>query len=158
RTFMPDGKTYLRSDDQIWLGPPPRYGAVYDLKRGQFLSVTTNETKRPAEVSLAGKLVDITSSGMMIGRNHKSTVDMRHRFASGVSRDHAVLRRDSEGRIWIEDISARGTWVNGKRIAKGLLYQLGPEDIVHLGAPDGPPVAMHRMAYELIDFALSGCS
>lgn len=155
RTYLPEGKTYLQADYQIWLGPAPRYGIVYDLNRGEFLSVVSRQPKRAAEVSLAGKLVEIRENGIIVGRHHEGTVDMEHPLVRGVSRDHAILRRDSSGIVWIEDISTRGTWVNGKRIAKGIRFPLGPSDTVNLGQQDGPTIALHRVVYDLVDYALN---
>jgi hypothetical protein len=52
-----------------------------------------------------------------------------------LSRQHAALERDGEGRWWVVDLGgASGTFVNGRRLEGGRRRRLGPSDVVHAGA------------------------
>jgi pSer/pThr/pTyr-binding forkhead associated (FHA) protein len=55
-----------------------------------------------------------------------------------MSRDHAVLKRDKAGRLFITDVSTFGTWVNDRKIEKEQEYCLRPTDKIALGSPFGP--------------------
>lgn len=54
-------------------------------------------------------------------------------YASGVSRLHAVLKREGE-RVFIMDLgSSNGTYVNGKRITPNVTQPINHSDIISLG-------------------------
>lgn len=54
-------------------------------------------------------------------------------YASGVSRLHAVIKRDA-GRVLLMDLgSSNGTYVNGKRLNPNVEIPLGNGDVVALG-------------------------
>ncbi|MBI4534555.1 MAG: FHA domain-containing protein, partial [Candidatus Melainabacteria bacterium] len=99
----------------------------------------------PSEISVRGKVLEVrdaSEGGTLIGRGHKGTVEPRHPKANHVSQNHAVLSRTPDGRLFIKDISANGTWINGNRIPSETTHVLGPKDVVHLGATDGPELRL----------------
>ena len=79
--------------------------------------------------SPSGKAFEITAAGVKLGRlqsqNQIVVADEE------VSRQHARVYLDAEGRVWIEDSSANGTFVNGARIEKQSLLHTG--DTIRLG-------------------------
>jgi len=54
-------------------------------------------------------------------------------YAAGVSRLHAVIRRDGKRMIFMDLGSANGTFVNGKRLAPNVEQSLNHGDILALG-------------------------
>lgn len=61
----------------------------------------------------------ITAGGTTIGRDPRDTIHIAH---GEVSRKHAVIRLDEQGRFIIEDLDSRnGTYLNGKRIKQAVL-------------------------------------
>ena len=54
-------------------------------------------------------------------------------YASGVSRLHAVVKRDVHGVILMDLGSANGTYINGKRLTANVEQTLNHGDIVALG-------------------------
>jgi len=54
-------------------------------------------------------------------------------YAAGVSRLHAVIKRDGGRIIFIDLGSANGTYINGKRLASNVEQVLNHGDIVALG-------------------------
>ncbi len=54
-------------------------------------------------------------------------------YAAGVSRLHAVIKRDGNRIIFIDLGSANGTYINGKRLASNVEQVLNHGDIIALG-------------------------
>ncbi len=54
-------------------------------------------------------------------------------YAAGVSRLHAVIKRDAGRIVFIDLGSANGTYINGKRLIPNVEQVLGHGDIVALG-------------------------
>jgi hypothetical protein len=54
-------------------------------------------------------------------------------YAAGVSRLHAVIKRDSNRIIFIDLGSANGTYINGKRLTPNIEQALNHGDIIALG-------------------------
>ena len=54
-------------------------------------------------------------------------------YAAGVSRLHAVIKRDGNRIIFIDLGSANGTYINGKRLASNVEQVLNRGDIIALG-------------------------
>jgi hypothetical protein len=54
-------------------------------------------------------------------------------YAAGVSRLHAVIKRDGNRIIFIDLGSANGTYINGKRLASNVEQALNHGDIIALG-------------------------
>lgn len=62
--------------------------------------------------------------------------------AEAVSRRHAVIGMDENGRVWIQDAdSTNGTRVNGDELAEGEQRTLRPGDSVQFGAGDSEQLA-----------------
>jgi ABC-type multidrug transport system ATPase subunit len=77
---------------------------------------------------LAGKSFEITATGVKIGRDpNQNQIVVQD---GEVSRQHARVYLGSDGKVWIEDSSANGTFINGRRIQKETL-QAG--DKIRLG-------------------------
>jgi pSer/pThr/pTyr-binding forkhead associated (FHA) protein len=54
-------------------------------------------------------------------------------YASGVSRLHAVVKRDNQRAVIMDLGSANGTYINGKRLTANVEQSLSHGDIVSLG-------------------------
>jgi pSer/pThr/pTyr-binding forkhead associated (FHA) protein len=64
-----------------------------------------------------------------------------------VSRNHAVIGRDAEGRLYIKDTgSANGTYVNGHRLESNKSYYIGEGDTVRLGSETRLPITREVVA------------
>jgi ABC-type multidrug transport system ATPase subunit/pSer/pThr/pTyr-binding forkhead associated (FHA) protein len=77
---------------------------------------------------LAGKSFEITAVGVKIGRhpNQNQVVVPDEE----ISRQHARVYLETDGKVWIEDSSVNGTFVNDRRIQKETLH---PGDRIRLG-------------------------
>ena len=56
-----------------------------------------------------------------------------HAYAAGVSRLHAVIKRDGDRIIFIDLGSANGTYINGKRLNPNVEQVINHGDIIALG-------------------------
>lgn len=72
----------------------------------------------------------VTESPFFIGRSHDCAIAFPR---LNVSRQHVSVKNKG-GNVWIEDLSANGTFVNGERIEKGRLKALAPGDLIRLGS------------------------
>jgi len=64
-----------------------------------------------------------------IGRDSHNTIVLADAYASG---RHALVRRDQEGRWWLEDLGSRnGSYVNGRRAESA--QPLSSGDVVQIG-------------------------
>src|ERR1051325_8453974 len=83
------------------------------------------------EVWLSGvrqAVVPITKSEITIGRGSRSiTVDLPIKGDPEVSRVHAVLSRDNEGRYWLVAKGRNPTLVNGKEISREEPTEVAPD-------------------------------
>ncbi len=124
---IPRGKDWpINPTDDVRLGSPD--GPALSLRERQ---------KPPADVAISGSPLKINSGEEIpIGRQHG--LDPNDPKNKHVSREHAFLYRDPDGRLYIRDESSSGTWVNGKRIPMGQAWPIGPNDSVRLGTADGP--------------------
>jgi YD repeat-containing protein len=108
---------------------------------------------KPTEVFVNGKKVKLTDGEVTVGRSHQKTalIDGLH---PNVSRDHLVVRQDSEGRTFIKDISRDGTFRqkedgSWERLEKGKEVLLKPTDTVRMGSPIGPELNLKERAPEI---------
>ncbi|MCO5993645.1 FHA domain-containing protein [Actinoallomurus sp. WRP9H-5] len=70
---------------------------------------------------------------VLLGRSSESPLYPHSRSATSVSRRHAVLEVDDEGRMWVRDIgSSNGTYINGRRIEPHTRVPLHPGDRLRL--------------------------
>jgi len=79
---------------------------------------------------LAGKTFEITAAGVKLGRH-----PVQNQIVvpdEEVSRQHARVYIGTDGKVWIEDSSANGTFVNGSRVEKQ--SPLRPGDKIRLGS------------------------
>jgi len=88
---------------------------------------------------LTGKQYPITASGLRVGRDPKQNQLVVE--DEGVSRLHARFYLDPEGRIYLEDSSVNGTFVNGRRIQGSVI--LKPGSIVQFSSNPA-----HRFRYQ----------
>jgi hypothetical protein len=90
-----------------------------------------NETRRPADALYAEiryeddsgpQLYLVTQNRVRIGRGgDDQPMDLALYTTDEVSREHLVIRRDAAtGVFFITDMSTNGTWVDGKRLRKGV--------------------------------------
>ncbi|MBI5841065.1 MAG: FHA domain-containing protein [Chloroflexi bacterium] len=119
-------------DEVLPQGPsvPPRsyqpggadaWGSLHLLDTGQVLPLTGRN--------------EFTLGRISEGQPIMPDIDLSpyQAYASGVSRLHAVVKRDG-GRIIIMDLgSANGTYINGKRVVTNVEQILNHGDIVALG-------------------------
>ncbi|MEO0326879.1 MAG: ATP-binding protein, partial [Myxococcota bacterium] len=93
---------------------------------------TAQEARRARLVSLAGGTLgeDYLVDGVaLIGRSGECDIILAH---AGVSRQHARLERDVDGRYVVEDLGSRnGTLLNGRPVKR---HALRPGDRIQLGA------------------------
>jgi ABC-type multidrug transport system ATPase subunit/pSer/pThr/pTyr-binding forkhead associated (FHA) protein len=79
---------------------------------------------------LAGKPFEITAAGVKLGRHpNQNQIVVQD---DEVSRQHARVYIGADGKVWVEDSSANGTFVNGSRVEKQILLRSG--DRIRLGS------------------------
>ena len=79
-----------------------------------------------------GDSVPLTEGMTMIGRSEFNDIEIH---AEGVSRQHAAIRKDSDG-FWISDLGSRnGTFVNGEQVGSEP-RMLNNWDRIELGGMD----------------------
>ncbi len=90
----------------------------------------------------AGKSIEIEGDGLVVGRGEDCDLTLSD---GRVSRRHAHLRRDGEGRVTVKDLdSGNGTYVNGERIAEAELAggeQLQIGDTILASSSESPAPA-----------------
>ncbi len=81
---------------------------------------------------ITGALLRVEARTTSLGRS----IDNTHSFQDAtVSRRHAALSHDAEGRAWLADLgSSNGTFVNGKRLVPHRPTRLEPGGRIQLGA------------------------
>ncbi len=97
------------------------WGSLHLMESGQILPLTDRNEYTLGRISDAQPVmpdVDLSSY---------------HAYANGVSRLHALLRRDGK-RVVVMDLgSANGTYVNGKRLSPNAEHLLNHGDVIALG-------------------------
>jgi serine/threonine-protein kinase len=84
--------------------------------------------------------IPLSGDDLLIGRHSKSTgvtpeIDLRDPPGDpGVHREHARLRRASDGNWTVVDLGENGITVNGRDVPQGVTVPLEPGDTIHLGA------------------------
>jgi len=79
---------------------------------------------------LAGKTFEITAAGLKLGRHPlQNQIVVQD---EEVSRQHARIFIGTDGKVWVEDTSANGTFVNGSRVEKQSVLRAG--DKIRLGS------------------------
>lgn len=66
--------------------------------------------------------------GLVIGRGAEDGILLE---GGDLSREHVVLTHDGSA-VYITDLSANGTWVNGKRLKKSARVKIRPEDSIEV--------------------------
>ena len=87
-----------------------------------------------------------------IGRNPTNDIVLPKAYAYA-SRDHFRIRSNLanlSGPIWLEDLSANGTYVNGRRVGKGFSKRLKCGDEISLAKPHRRGGALHFQLAKLI--------
>ncbi len=90
-------------------------------------------------VPTEGEAFPLTRDRVVVGRDASADLVVRDK---SVSRRHATLERGAEGYVVVDEKSANGTWVDGKRVSKA---KLAPGQHVRFGAvsfevkPAAPP-------------------
>ena len=69
-------------------------------------------------VAADGEAFPLTRDRVVVGRDASADLVVRDK---SVSRRHATLERGAEGYVVVDQKSANGTWVDGKRVAKATL-------------------------------------
>ena len=116
---LPQGPSVPPSSYQP--GGADAWGSLHLLDTGQVLPLTGRN--------------EFTLGRISEGQPIMPDIDLSpyQAYASGVSRLHAVVKRDG-GRIIIMDLgSANGTYINGKRVVTNVEQILNHGDIVALG-------------------------
>lgn len=87
----------------------------------------------------------------LIGRGSEAAI---HLLDEGISRRHAMLGPDLQGRLWVHDLGSRnGTFHNGRRIDRGLLtdgdkLQLGPSTMLRFAFQDEFDASFQRLMFD----------
>ena len=66
--------------------------------------------------------------GLVIGRGAEEGILLE---GGDLSREHLVLTADDRN-IYVTDLSANGTWVNGSRLRKSVRTRIRPEDTIEI--------------------------
>jgi pSer/pThr/pTyr-binding forkhead associated (FHA) protein len=77
----------------------------------------------------------ITQNQVRIGRGgDDQPMDLALYTSDEVSREHLIIRRDpATGFFFVTDLSTNGTWVEGKRLRKGIEQLLGNQAKIGVG-------------------------
>jgi hypothetical protein len=77
----------------------------------------------------------VTQSKIRVGRGgSEQPMDLALYTTDEVSREHMVIRRDAgTGIFFVTDVSTNGTWVNGRRLRKGVEEVLPPDSDIGVG-------------------------
>lgn len=120
-----------RGWDEPRRGPDPSDGQSGQtvLQRGGRGTAAAREDARTALLLVAGRRLVLPPEGAVLGRSHECDVVLDD---SGISRRHAMIRRDAGG--WhIEDLgSTNGLRVNGRRLQEPALLRGG--DRIEMGS------------------------
>jgi hypothetical protein len=129
----------------------PGYRGTKTTLLGRDPSAATRRTsadepspRRPAETVYAEiryqdesgpRTFAISQNQVTIGRGGEhSPVDLAIYGSDEVSREHAVITRDAAtDAFFISDCSTNGTWLNGKRLRKGVKEKLPPKAEINVG-------------------------
>jgi hypothetical protein len=97
------------------------WGSLHLLDTGQVLPLSTRN--------------EFTMGRISEGQPIMPDIDLSpyQAYAAGVSRLHAVIKRDGRRIIFIDLGSANGTYINGKRLVPNVEQVLNHGDIVALG-------------------------
>jgi hypothetical protein len=97
------------------------WGSLHLLDTGQVLPLSTRN--------------EFTMGRVSEGQPIMPDIDLSpyQAYAAGVSRLHAVIKRDGTRVIFIDLGSANGTYINGKRLVPNVEQALNHGDIVALG-------------------------
>jgi len=103
------------------LGAGDSWGSLHLLDTGQVLPLTGRN--------------EFTLGRISEGQPIMPDIDLSpyQAYASGVSRLHAVVKRDNQRAIIMDLGSANGTYINGKRLTANVEQILNHGDIVALG-------------------------
>jgi hypothetical protein len=109
-----DGMFQPFGDDDAW-------GSLHLLDTGQVLPLSTRN--------------EFTMGRISEGQPIMPDIDLSpyQAYAAGVSRLHAVIKRNGARIIFIDLGSANGTYINGKRLVPNVEQKLNHGDIVALG-------------------------
>jgi len=88
---------------------------IEDSSRGGVVLVLTNSDNR-----LAWQRLPIGNEAVTIGRDDRNTAVIA---SPGISRKHAIIRREQQGYLLYDNNSMNGVYVNGKRIIKSIIIQ-----------------------------------
>jgi hypothetical protein len=98
---------------------------VPDIGLGLYLENSTPVTIIDQEEATLGRKAS-DSGGLIIDLVPFDAIQM------GVSRRHAMIRREDEGYKLIDLDSTNGTWINGQRLTPYKPYQLTSGDVIRL--------------------------
>ena len=108
---------------------------------GRTAGVKTEARHRPDQVYAEIRYEDdsgpqtylMTQNEISIGRGGDGVpVQLALYTNDEVSREHLRLRRDPQGRFLIVDKSMNGTWLNGKRLTRGIEESLPPRSEINV--------------------------
>jgi hypothetical protein len=118
----------LADEEQTPAVRPPDYNIslVPDTGLGIYLENTAPVTVIGDEEAILGRRASGTG-GLVVDLVPFGAIQM------GVSRRHAIIRRDEDCYEIIDLGSTNGTWVNGKRVAPNAPCRLSSGDIIRLG-------------------------
>ena len=97
------------------------WGSLHLLDTGQVLPLSTRN--------------EFTMGRISEGQPIMPDIDLSpyQAYAAGVSRLHAVIKRDGNNIVFIDLGSANGTYINGKRLTPNVEQVLNHGDIIALG-------------------------
>jgi pSer/pThr/pTyr-binding forkhead associated (FHA) protein len=106
--------------------PPPAAPSAPVIPRGLLTAERTARALAQIAVQDARgeRLFVMDKPDIKIGRGGQfRLVDLQLDGPTRISRVHARIRRDEQGRFFIKDLSEWGTTVNGQRIARGVIKE-----------------------------------
>ncbi|BCL34271.1 ATP-binding cassette domain-containing protein [Nostoc sp. MS1] len=111
--ITPDSGYSLKDGTEIRIGQNPQNQVL--LKYHNPGAKVANTTGKPQNITLKNRSV-------LLGRDHDATLTLD---APTVSRRHATIDTDPQGRYILRDYSTNGVFVNGKRVNTSVVLQSG---------------------------------
>ena len=116
----------------------PKYRKGFDIEHGaRRRDVLQDVPRQPANVIVNGQVLEVSDQALTIGRAEMGGHDR-------VSRKHAELRRGEDGTLYVRDLSANGTYLNGQKLPSKVEVPISPFDDLRLGRKDGPRLELRE--------------
>ncbi|MEH2434452.1 MAG: ATP-binding cassette domain-containing protein [Nostoc sp.] len=126
--ITPDSGYSLKHETEIRIGQNPQNQVLLKhYNPGQSATGTTADTAMPTTSGIS-KSISLKNRSLLLGRDYDATLTLD---APTVSRRHATIDTDGQGRYILRDHSANGVFVNGQRVNGSIV--LTPGAIIRIG-------------------------